>query len=427
MSKKKLLIISSAVLFVLLIIGLNIYRNGQAETVTAQVFQVKQDKIEENVLVSGKVEAVSRQDVIARSNSQVEDVLVREGDKVKAGQLLLSLDTQELVRNVQREQANVAMQQANLAKAQGPSRPQEVAQDRAAVQRAQALYDAAKTKYERNQTLLQGGVISQETLDNSYTEFVGAQTELNSAKQRLSLRLAGDTRESLQALKAMVSQAQVALDLAEEQLAQAEVRAPLDGVVLSLEAEKGRYVTVGTVLATVGDTSRLRVKADVSESDGGSVQVGQQVKIKASALREEEFAGRVSQVGAAARTKTSGSGEETNVQVTVEITKFSERLKPGYTVDLTITTASRQSALLIPYDAVMEKNKLKEVFVVESGKAQKKTVATGFGNALYVTVDKGLKKGDKVIVSPSEQVKNGSVIKETPYEAEPANGDKKGD
>ncbi|HEX3031285.1 MAG TPA: efflux RND transporter periplasmic adaptor subunit [Bacillota bacterium] len=428
MQKKKKLYLGAGIgVLLVLIIGLNLWRNGQAEVVAAQVFQVKQENIEENVLVSGKVEVIDQQEINARTNAMVREVLIDEGDRVKAGQVLISLDKDELRQNLQQQEANLAIQQANLAKAMASARPQQVAQDRAALKRAEVVYNTAKTKYQRYQALAADGVISREEMDSLYAELVSAETEYRSAEQRLSLTLAGDTRESIQALRAMVEQARVAADLAREELAQADVKAPMDGVVLSLDTEKGKYVTVGTVLALVGDTSGLRVKADVSEADGGRLAVGQPVAIKASALRDEEFAGRVSRVSAAAKTKAKSNGEETNVQVTVDITKFNQRLKPGYTVDLTITTASKKNALVVPYDAVMEKDKVEEVFLIQAGKVVKKRITTGVGNALYVTVEKGISKGDKVIVSPPDKLKEGSKIKETPYEEAQNGAAAKGD
>lgn len=92
------------------------------------------------------------------------------------------------------------------------------------------------------------------------------------------------------------------------------------------------------------------------------------------------------------------------------------RLKPGYTVDINITTASKADGLVVPYEAVLESGKTQEIFVVEKGKARKRSVHTGISNELYLTVDKGLNKGDKVIVSPPEKLKDGSLVKETPYQ-----------
>lgn len=427
MKRKKLWIGLGVVFIIALVVGLNLYRNSQDTVLAVQSFEVKQENIEENVLASGKVEVVAKEEITARTNAMVIDVPVKEGDRVKAGQVLVKLDTAELAKDLQREEANLAVQRANLAKARASARPQEVEQDRADLKRAETAYKNAKAKYERNQTLYQQGAISKEALETAYAEYISAEAGYRSAQQRLSLRLAGDTAENKRAAEAQVKQAEVAVNLAGEQLARAEVKASMDGVVLSLGAEKGKYLTVGASLAVIGDTGRLQVKADVSESDSGRLAVGQPVKITASALPEEEFAGKVTRVGAAAVTKTKNSGEQTEVQVTVDITRFNAKLKPGYSVDLTITTASKSKALVIPYEAVVEKNKQKEVYVVVKGKAEKRPVRTGMGNELYVTVEKGLNRGDKVVVNPPDKLKAGAAVKETPYEAVKPDKDKKGD
>jgi HlyD family secretion protein len=423
--KKKLWIGLGVVVLLALLVGLNFYRGSQETKVAVQYFEVKQEDIEESVLAGGKVEVVGKEEITARVNAMVQDVLVKEGDRVKAGQVLIKLDTAELARDLQREEANLALQRANLARTRAAARPQEVAQDRASLKQAETAYNNAKAKYDRSRTLYDQGAVAKEALEAAYAEYIAAETAYTSARQRLSLRLEGDTAENKRAAEAQVRQAEVAVDLAREQLARAEVKASMDGVVLSLAAEKGKHVTVGAGLAVIGDTGRLQVKADISESDSGRLAVGQPVKITAAALPEEEFAGEVTRVGAAAVTRTKNSGEQTEVRVTVSITKFNEKLKPGYTVDLTITTASKNKALVIPYEAVTEKNKRKEVFVVDKGRAVKKPVTTGMGNELYLTVEKGLKAGDKVVVNPPDKLKDGAAVKETPYEAaKPVNGRK---
>lgn len=421
MKRKKLLIGLSIAVLLSLIIGLNIYRNLQGTTTPVQVFKVKQEKIEENILASGKVEAVEKEEITARTNAMVQDVSVQEGDLVKAGQVLARLDGAELVRSLRQEEANLAVQRANLAKADAGARPQQVAQDRAELKRAEVAFAAAKAKNERSQNLYKEGAISKEELEAAYTEFITAETSYRSAQQRLSLSLEGETKESVQALRAQVKQAEVAVALAGEQLAQTEIKASMDGVVLSLEVEKGQYVTTGTILVTVGNPGLLQVKADISETDGGNLSIGQPVKITCSAIPDGQFTGEVTRVGAAAVTKVKSSGEQTDVRVTVSITDTGTKLKPGYTVDLNITTASKPKALVIPHEAVIEKNKIKEVFVIENKKAVKHRIQTGIGNELYLTVEKGLREGEKVVVNPADKLTSGSPVAETPYEtAKPA-------
>lgn len=422
LNKKRLWIGIGATVLVGLIIALNIYRNSAANEIPVQVFKVKQEKIETNVLASGKVETAVKEAITAHSNALVQDVLVHESDLVKAGQIIIRLDTSELTRNLEREEANLAVQKANLAKSLAAARPQEIEQDRASLKRSEITFNNARAKYQRSQTLFKEGAISQESLETAYAEYVSAEAELQTARQRLSLLLEGDTRETVQALRAQVSQVEVAVKLARDQLAQAEVKAPMDGVILSLEAEKGQYVTPGIPLAVVGKPGDLQVQAGVTESDGGDLAVGQPVKITCAALLDSEFSGKVTRVGAAAITKTKSNGEQTDVSVTVSLTNFDNKLKPGYTVDLNITTATKPKALVVPYEALVESNKMKEAFVIINGKASKRRVVTGIGNELFTTVEKGLVAGDKVVVNPPDALKEGVVVKETVFEGAKTGG-----
>lgn len=427
MNRKKLLIGIGILTLVVVIVGLNIYRNQQSTAIAALYFPVRQENIKENVLASGKVEVVQKEEITAQTNAIVQDVLISEGEQVKAGQVLIKLATDELIRDLRREEANLAIQQANLAKAKASARPQEVAQDKASITRAQVNYNNAKTKYGRFDKLFQEGAVSKEAREVAYLELITAETDYRSAQQRLSLRLAGDTYENKKALEAQVKQAELSVNLAKDQLAKAEVKSSIDGVILSLGAEEGKYITTGTTLVVIGNIDRLRVKADVSESDSGLLAAGQPVKIITPALPDEEFIGKVFSVGAAAVTRNKSGNDQTDVRVIVDIIKFNNKLKPGYSVDLTITTASKDNALIIPYEAVIEKDKKKEVYIIKDKKAVKKQIVTGVGNELYLTVEKGLTKGDKVIVNPNDKLKEGSVVKETLYDISQTAADKKGD
>lgn len=416
MKNRRLWIGLGVAIFLSLIIGLNIYRNTGETRIPVQVFKVTQEKIEENILASGKVESAEKEEIVSRTSAIVQDIFVREGDSVKEGQVIMRLDTAELTHNLKREEANLAVQKANLAKAGAGARPQELAQYRAEVDRTKVIFDSAKAKYERSKNLFEEGAISKENLEAAYVEYVTAEAGYSSAQQKLSLGREGDTEENIRALQAQVLQAETAVELAREQLAEAEIKAPMKGVILSLDAEKGRYITTGTILAVVGNPDKMQVKADVSESDGGDLAVGQPVKITCPAIFGAEFTGKVTRVGVAAITKEKSSGEQTDVRVTVSINGFDRQLKQGYSVDLIITTASKPRALAIPHEAVIEKNKIEEVFVIEKDRVAKRRVKTGIGNELYITIEKGLTTGDKIVVNPPDKLKTGSLVKETPYE-----------
>lgn len=156
----------------------------------------------------------------------------------------------------------------------------------------------------------------------------------------------------------------------------------------------------GTLLAVVGKPEKLKVKAEINEADAGRLALGQPVNITSSAVADARFAGLVSKIGPSAVSMTGSGEEQADLEITVSITEANSRLKPGYTVDLSIVTASKSDALVIPHESVIEKNGVKEVFVVEKEKAFKRRIQTGISTEVYVTVEDGLQLGDTVIVSP---------------------------
>lgn len=189
-------------------------------------------------------------------------------------------------------------------------------------------------------------------------------------------------------------------------------------MVTSVEVALGDYVQPGTRLITIGDTGQLEVTAGVSEADSGRLQPGQKVSVTTAAQPDREYSGILISVspGAVAGANTE-RGSQIEVPVIVKIEGDTEGLRPGYTVDLSITTVERDSSLVVPYEAIIEKEGVTKVFVVEDRVARLKDVTIGVDTALFTEITSGLSEGEKVVVAPPEGLMDGGEVTAVTYDS----------
>jgi len=278
---------------------------------------------------SGTIEARNIK-VGSREGGRVREVLVREGDQVTPGQLLVSFDDAELAGMLKQARGNLELAQANQAKMEHGSRPEEIAEARAATgndrdagfrnaEVAQSRSDlesarinAANTRrsYERARELHEQNLVSQQVLDDAETQWraeaarVGSlQQALAAAQARLQAARAVTTRvetgsrpEDINAAHAEVTRAEGALQEAEARWAEREVRAPAAAVIEVLDLRPGDLVQPGAVVARLLETGQLYVMVYVPETRIGEVTVGQQADLHVDSFSDTAFRARVEQI-----------------------------------------------------------------------------------------------------------------------------------
>lgn len=187
-------------------------------------------------------------------------------------------------------------------------------------------------------------------------------------------------------------------------------------MVTAVEVALGDYVQPGTRLITIGDTTQLEVTAGVNEADSGRLSPGQKVKVTTAAQPDREYSGILQSVspGAVAATMTTDRGGQIEVPVIVRIEGDTEGLRPGYTVDLSITTVDSDNSLVAPYESIVEMDGRTKVFVIEDGVAKLKEVTIGVETALFTEILSGLTEGEKVVVSPPQGLMDGGRVAELP-------------
>ena len=242
-------------------------------------------------------------DLPFNDSERVAEVLVQEGDRVQAGQVLARLDTSRLQPQVAKSQAQVAAQQQALLRLQHGNRPEEIAQARANLTAAQA--DAANTQaqYQRLQSLSErssGRALSRQDLDAAREAADSAQARLTANQKALTLEQVGPRREDIEQAEAQLRADQADLALAQQNLANAELRAPLDTVVRSRLTEPGDISSPQQPAFTLAIIDPKWVRAYVDESNLGRIREGLCARVTVDSFPARSFDGWVGFISALA-------------------------------------------------------------------------------------------------------------------------------
>jgi len=353
------------------------------------------------IRLSGNLE-ITEVTAAFKTPGRVVEILAKEGDTVKKGQLLARIETDALEMARQRDAAGVTaaesalaqlrtdterarevldregqMRRAEIAQAEAQvrdveagSRSQEVAQAQAALEEARAQLSLARADWERAQKLFKNEDISRVQYDQAQTRFRSVTAAVESAGQRLALVKEGPRKEALELAKAQLSRARAALavteanrkelirkgqevvlrqadisrakaqaGVTETQLADAELKAAMDAVVLARPTEPGEVVGAGTAILTLGDMERPWLRGYILESQLGRVKLGQKAKLRTDSFPGVEYEGVV--------TFIASEAEFTPKQIQTP----EERVKLVYRIKVEVANPRRELKNNMPVDA----------------------------------------------------------------------------
>lgn len=366
-------------------------------------FAVQAAPLVRTVQVSARVEALTRVDVGATITGRVAEVLVREGDAVRAGQPLLRLETDELRATL--AQARASEQQA-LARLSG-LRTTGRAQAQAALAQADAGVVAARAEMERAQALVAQGFVSGSRLDEARRALQVAEAQQANARAQVAANRDGGTDE-VQA-QAQWQAAKAATEAAQARLAQAELRAPTDGRVLTREVEPGQIVQPGKALLALALAGPTVLVAQADERFLDQLATGQPATVVADAYAGQRFAARLSRI--APRVDAQRGAIEVKFEMTDAPPAF---LREDMTLSVEVETARRDRALALPLAALRPgaDEASATVLVAADGRAQARAVRLGVRTLQAVEVQDGLQDGELVLLGEaSAQVQPGQRVR----------------
>lgn len=265
-------------------------------------------------------------DLPFNGSERIAAVLVQEGDRVHQGQVLARLDTSRLEPQVAQAQAQVAAQSAVVERLHNGNRPEEIAQARAALDSANADAENARRQAERFRSLIAasgGRAASQQDLDNANAQLDVANAKVVSEQKALDLEVAGPREEDIAQAEAQLQGEQAQLALLKQQLADANLVAPVDAVVRSRLMEPGEMASPQKPVFTLAITDPKWVRAYVSETDLGKIRSGEAASIAVDSFPNRRFDGWIGFISPVAEfTPKAVQTEELRTSLVFEVRVF---------------------------------------------------------------------------------------------------------
>lgn len=363
-----------------------------------RVTTVQRGNIRSVVSTNGKVEPIQASSFEAHAPiaTTVRRLLVKEGDHVKRGQLLLQLDDADVRAKAAAAEAQIKAAQSQQSALQKGGTQEEVITLNSQLIKARNARDTAQHNLDALRRLQQQGAASSGEVRQAEDSLQRAQADLTLFEQKEKERYSQPEAASI---NAQASEAEAAYASAEDSLARSTVRAPFDGIVYSVPVKQGAFVPGGALLLQEADLSKVLVRAFVDEPDVGRLQVGQKVEVTWDAVPGRVWNGSVNTVPATVKPFNNRNVGET----TCVIDNHDFRLLPNINVGVTIVTAEHHDVLTLQRDALRMDDSRPYVFRIDGDHLHEQNVSFSLQNLTRVEVTSGLSEGDKVALPAEEQ------------------------
>ncbi|MGO9865126.1 MAG: efflux RND transporter periplasmic adaptor subunit [Terriglobales bacterium] len=353
---------------------------------------VERGLIRSLVSTNGKIEPVNNFEAHAPVSTSVRRVLVKEGDAVKRGQLLVVLDDADARAQAARAQTQLRAAQADLSAAKRGGNQEEVLSTTAQLVKAGADRDSAQRNLHALKKLEQEGAASTGEVREAENTLARADAQLSFLRQKQSKRY---SQAELAKVEAQRAEAQAADDAAQDVLAKSNVRAPFAGIVYSLSAKQGGFVTAGDLLLQVADLKKVLVRAFVDEPDVARLAAGDPMEITWDAAPERVWRATVAAIPSTVKLHGSRNvGETTSILDNKDL-----KLLPNINVGVTILTAEHDNVLVAPREAVRMDDSQPYVLLVTGHELKRREVETSLSNLTQVEITRGLSLRDMVAIN----------------------------
>ncbi len=333
-------------------------KNTTLEFLPQEIFKVTPIDLKQTMALSGALRAVDQASVKARVAAEVREVLVREGESVTAGQILVRMDTSEFKARVDQAKGNLHAMRAQL--------------------------DIATKNRDNNRALLDKGFISRAAFDNTASQFAAAQANVESA--------------------------QGALDIVQKLLNDSVVRAPISGLIAVRNVQPGEKVSTDYKLLDIVNLKRMECEALVPTSDIPKIKIGQSVLLHIEGLTEE-YIGNVTRINPATQ---AGSR---SIAIYIQVANPQDMLKVGMFVDAQLVLRTKAHVIAIPLTAVHKESSGAYVYALENNLIVKKNVTLGqegrSGEVALIEITSGLNAEDQIVKTDMGNLRPGTAVRMT--------------
>jgi HlyD family secretion protein len=445
MKRKKIIrisIIAGIALIILLAVSKKMGWIGKSNIVKVATEKVEKRTIVETVSASGKIQPEVEVKISPDVSGEVVELYIKEGDKVKKGDLLAKINPDIYVSSLDRMIATLNAQKASQSNAN------------ARLAQVKAQYINAQSSYDRNDALFKQGAISQSEMDAAKSAYEVSKQEVTAAE------------ESFKASEYTVRSYQASVKEASDNLKKTTIYAPVDGTISKLSIEKGERVVgtsqfAGTEIMRIANLSEMEVSVSVNENDIVRVGLGDTALVEVDAYLNRKFKGIVTEIANSANITGTSTDQVTNFDVKIRILRESYEdlipkdkpnlspFRPGMSATVDIQTETVVNVLSVPIQSVTTRQdttektekkvgeekqttvkegdqeiiKMKDkkadvvdeyVFVFNDGKVIMRKVKAGIQDNMYIQILEGLKDGDEVVSAPytaiTRKLKDGDKV-----------------
>jgi len=388
-------------------------------TVGVQVVPVKIATIEQTVTSEAVLYPLAQSAIVPKISAPIKAFYVNRGSKVRAGQLLATLENRDLAAAAQDNQGAYDQAQAAYTIATASTLPEEIQKAQGDTQAAKVALEAEQTLYDSRQDLYKQGALPRKDLDQAAVALTQAKNQYELAQRHLDALMAVSKQQELKSAAGQLQSAKGKYLGAAAQLSYSEIRSPINGFVTDRSLYPGEMAAAGTPLLIVMDTSSVIARAHIPQDQAALLKLGDKAAITVPG-QEDPIEGKVAVVSPAL------DPNSTTVEVWVKAENPKERLRPGTSVQISMLARAVQNSLVIPAAAVLPSPDGSNYVMVagSDSKAHQKTVKTGIKQGDQMQILEGLAEGERVITSGAYGLPDSTKIR---IEASPESGKSESD
>lgn len=409
-------------------------RWSRRDLVTVQTGVAMRGDLTAVVTASGEIKPRNYINLGANAQGPITELLIKEGDRVRKGQVVARIEHIQPAAEVEAQRAAVAsaVADANAFEAALKTQDQAIATAQATLDKSKSDLELARLNFERYEQLYKQQLIARQEYEQMKANFTSAEAGVRASAAQVAQVQAQRAQMTAQLTSAQrrITQAQAGQTRLADVLAKFDVVAPIDGMVTNLPVRVGETVVPGiqnsaaSTVMTIADMSLITAEVKADETDIVSVQVGQDATITIDAMPNRVFHGKVTEIGNTAILRSSGlaasqsatsSQEAKDFKVVVALDDPPDEIRPGLSCTAKIVTATRHDVLSIPIQALTVRKKseletatgvpsaraqseeLQGVFIVNNGRAEFRKVETGITGPSDIEVTSGLQPGEEII------------------------------
>jgi HlyD family secretion protein len=397
------------------------------DIVVVQAGEVVRQNLTETVASTGEIKPKKSVNISSNAMGRIVRMPVKEGDHVRAGDLLIGLESIQTAADVEAAQAILAAAETEIDAFDSQIKSNEAAilTAKADIARAETDMNRSRLNLERAEASIKDGLIAREQYEHTKADHEVAVAQLNAAKARLTQAeaQAAQTLKQREGTALRLAQHRTSLIRARDQLEKTTITSPLTGIITSLPVNVGEIAIIGvqnqpgTTLMTIADMSVITAEVKVDETDIVNLRLGQEAEIKVDALGDRILKGHVSDVGNSAVSRSGNNNDSTqeakDFKVVITLDQPPPELRPGLSCTARIITARTSQVLTIPIQALtfrefddpedpLRRKKIEKegVFVIKGETVVFRPVMTGITGSTDIEIIEGLSEREKIVTGP---------------------------